>query len=70
MALPLLLLPPPHTHGCCYAASSDVYTGDPLCRLCLSFAMALPGLRPLGHVWLQFMIVCRGEQQQQTAHTV
>lgn len=34
------------------------HTGDPLCRLCLSLAMALPGLRPLGHVWAQFMMVC------------
>jgi hypothetical protein len=42
MALPLLLLPPPpHTHGCCYAAGSSLYTGEPWCRLCLSLATAL-----------------------------
>jgi hypothetical protein len=35
------------------------YTGDPLCRLCFNLAMALPGLRPLGQVWAQFMMVCR-----------
>lgn len=39
-------------------AVAAAQTGEPLCRLCLSLAMALPGLRPLGHVWLQFMIVC------------
>lgn len=37
-----------------------LHTGDPLWRLCFSLAMALPGLRPLGQVWLQFMMVCGG----------